>query len=366
MALLRMVSRLLVGVLFIISGLIKINDPVGTQIKLEEYFEVFASSFSPVFHEFIPAALVLSVVLSVLEIVLGVALLLNYRPKLTTATLLVIIIFFTGLTFFSAVTGKVTDCGCFGDVLKLTPWQSFIKDIVLLVFILFLVISYRKDGSPQASPGAGLWVLASTLVFTALAIIAIEHLPYFDFRAYKEGVNIVTDMQAREAPRYAYVMEKQGQVYELSEYPQESEGYTYKDIKLLNPEEATPKIVDFAIWNQEGDLTEEVLQGNKLLVIVHKVAKADAENIPAIRRLAESLQNRAEVLVVTSSDEAAYEAFRHEHQIAIPYAFGDATLLKTIMRANPGLVLLKDGVVLGKWHHNDVPEKAEVLQLLNR
>lgn len=365
MAIARLVARLLVGVLFIFSGLIKINDPVGTQIKLEEYFEVFASSFSPVFHEFIPAALVLSVVLSVLEVVLGIALLLNYRPKLNTAILLVLIVFFTALTFFSAVTGKVTDCGCFGDVLKLTPWQSFIKDIILLVLILFLFISYRRGPRPEPAPGAGLWVLASTLVFTFIAIMAIEHLPYLDFRAYKEGVNIPASMQPSEPYRYAYIMEKEGKVHELTEYPQEGEGYTYKDIKLLNPE-AAPKIADFAIWNQEGDLTEQVLQGNKLLIIVHKVDKADTDNIPAIRRLAESLQGRTDVLVVTSSDEASYEAFRHEHQIGIPYAFGDATLLKTIMRANPGIVLLKGGTVMGKWHHNDTPDKSEVLKLLNR
>lgn len=365
MGVLRIVARLLVGVLFIVSGLIKINDPVGTQIKLEEYFEVFASSFSPFFHEFIPAALAIAVVLTVLEVVLGVALLLNYRPKLTTAVLLVLIVFFTGLTLFSAVTGKVTDCGCFGDALKLTPWQSFIKDVILLGLIMFLFISYRRGRTPETSPGAGLWVLASTVLCVALAYIAIEHLPFIDFRAYKEGVNIPTNMKPSEDYRYAYIMEKEGNVYELTEYPQESEGYTYKDIKLLNPE-AAPKITDFAVWNQEGDLTEEVLQGNKLLIIIHKVDNADTENIPAINRLAQSLQGRADVLVVTSSDEASYEAFRHEHQLAVPYAFGDATLLKTIMRSNPGLVLLKDGTVLGKWHHNDTPEKSQVLKLLNR
>lgn len=365
MAMFRTFARLVVGILFIISGLIKINDPVGTQIKLEEYFEVFADSFSPVFLSLVPAALFLSVFLSVLEIVLGVALLLRFRPKLTTATLLVIIVFFTGLTFFSAYTGKVTDCGCFGDVLKLTPWQSFIKDIVLLVLILFLFISYWKGPRPEPTPGAGLWVAASAIVFTGLAIYAIEHLPYFDFRAYKVGVHIPTAMQPTEPYRYAYIMSKGGQDYELTDYPAETEGYEYKDIKLLNPS-AAPKITDFGVWNPEEDLTEKVLQGKKLLVIVHKVENADTDNIPAIRRLAESLQGRVDVLVLTSSAEASYEAFRHENQLAIPYAFADATLLKTIMRANPGLVLMQNGTVKGKWHHNDTPDRAEVLKLLNK
>lgn len=365
MPMLRLIARWLVGVLFIISGLIKINDPVGTQIKLEEYFEVFASTFTPAFHALVPTALVLSVVLSVLEVVLGVALLLKFRPKLTTAILLVLIIFFTALTFFSAYTGKVTDCGCFGDALKLTPWQSFTKDIVLLVLILLLFVSYRKGPEPETSPGAGLWVLVSALASIAIAIIAIEHLPFIDFRAYKEGVNIPTAMQPSEPYRYSYIMTKDGKDHEMTTYPDAAEGYEYKDIKLLNPE-AAPKITDFGVWNAEGDLTEEVLQGKKLLIIFHKVDKADADNVPAIRRLVQSLRGRADALVVTSSDEASYEAFRHQHQIDIPYAFGDATLLKTVMRSNPGLVLLKDGTVVGKWHHNDVPETAEVMKLLNR
>lgn len=369
MTLLRLIARWFVGVLFIISGLIKINDPVGTQIKLEEYFEVFASTFTPAFHALVPTALVLSVVLSVLEVVLGVALLLKFRPKVTTAVLLVTIVFFTALTLFSAVTGKVTDCGCFGDALVLTPWQSFMKDLVLLVLILILFFAYRRKGPEvpelQPSPGAGLWVLTTGLISIAIAVYAIEHLPYIDFRAYKKGVHIPTAMQPSEPYRYTYIMAKGGRDYELTDYPDAAEGYEYKDIRLLNPE-AAPKITDFSIWNKEGDLTEQVLEGRKLLIIFHKVDDADADNISAINRLAQSLGERAEVMVVTSSDEASYEAFRHRHQIAVPYAFADATLLKTIMRSNPGLVLLRDGTVLEKWHHNDTPEASEVLQLLNR
>lgn len=360
---LRLTARYLVGILFIISGLIKLNDPVGTQIKLEEYFEVFANDISPLFLKLAPLALELSVILSVLEVVLGIALLLHFRPRITTAVLLGIILFFTFLTFYSAYFEKVTDCGCFGDALKLTPWQSFIKDIALLVLILILFVSYRKKGEPDPKPGAGLWVLASAIISTGIALYAIEHLPFIDFRAYKVGVNIPAAMQPSEPYRYAYIMSRGGQQYELTEYPGEEEGYEYNDIKLLNPE-AAPKISDFAVWNNEGNLTEEVLRGPQLLIIVHKADKADGDAIPAINRLAQSLQGRVNSLVLTSSDEATYEVFRHGKQLAIPYAFADATLLKTIMRSNPGLVLLQDGTVLGKWHHNDTPEAAEILNLL--
>src|SRR4051812_527855 len=121
-------SRIFVGVLFIFSGLIKLNDPVGTKIKMEEYFEVFSEDFGSFFHYFIPYALEIGFIMIVLEIVLGVAVLLYYKMDITTKVLLALMVFFTFLTFYSAYFDKVTDCGCFGDAIKLTPWQSFWKD----------------------------------------------------------------------------------------------------------------------------------------------------------------------------------------------------------------------------------------------
>src|SRR5688572_3295105 len=140
-------SRFLVGGLFIFSGLIKLNDPIGTEIKLEEYFEVFATDFGSFFHYFIPYALEIGVVLIVLEVVLGVAVLINYRMTLSTKVLMALLIFFTFLTFYSAYFDKVTDCGCFGDAIKLTPWQSFYKDLILMAFVLHLYW-YRKRYAP--------------------------------------------------------------------------------------------------------------------------------------------------------------------------------------------------------------------------
>lgn len=359
-------ARYIVGILFIISGLIKVNDPVGTQIKLEEYFEVFATDISGFFHVFVPWALFLSVFLSVLEVVLGVALLARFRMRLTTSVLLVMIVFFTFLTFYSAYFNKVTDCGCFGDALKLTPWQSFYKDIVLLVLILFLFINRKKfdDAKGRSSGSFSGALVGLTLVFcTALAWYAIEHLPFIDFRAYKEGNNIPALMLPSEPFRYSYLMTKEGKEYELEQYPAATEGYDFKEIKLLNPE-AQPLITDFGVWNSEGDITEEVLQGNKLLLLIHTVQKTNTESLSAIRELVAGLEGEVEPLIVTSSDEATFEAFRHEQQLALPYYFGDATLLKTMIRSNPGLILLQDGTVVKKWHYNDVPEATDVKALL--
>jgi uncharacterized membrane protein YphA (DoxX/SURF4 family) len=361
---LTLTARYLVGILFIISGLIKVNDPVGTQIKLEEYFEVFATDFSEVFLYLVPYALFLSVFLSVLEVVLGVALLLRFKMKLTTSVLLVMILFFTGLTFFSAYTGKVTDCGCFGDALKLTPWQSFIKDLVLLVFIVILFVNSRRiEHFDKKKPAPALWVAATAVLCTALAWYAIEHLPFIDFRAYKKGNNIASLMEPSEDYRYSYIMMRGGVEYELDQYPDAQEGYEYKEIKLLNPE-AQPVITDFGVWSDEGDFTQQALEGAKLLVVVHAVQKADTGQMDEINTLVSGLGNTVESWAITSSDAYSFDAFRHEHQLAIPYFFGDATLLKTMIRSNPGLILLKDGTVIEKWHHNDVPSADEVKALL--
>ena len=139
------ILRYLVGSIFIFSGLIKINDPVGTQIKLEEYFGVFSSDFTSLFELLVPFALLISIVLCTLEIIIGIALLMNYKMKIVLKLLLSLIVFFTFLTFYSAYFNKVTDCGCFGDAIKLTPWESFYKDIILLVFSISILTTGRGN-----------------------------------------------------------------------------------------------------------------------------------------------------------------------------------------------------------------------------
>lgn len=361
MNMLAQVARFIVGGLFIFSGLIKINDPIGTAIKLEEYFEVFAADFAPFFTIFVPAALFFSVLLSVLEVVLGVAVLLNYRMQTTAWVLLLLIVFFTFLTFYSAYFNKVTDCGCFGDAIKLTPWQSFIKDIILLALIIVIFI-HRKNYKQQLSlKAADVTIATVTLLHVGLALYAIRHLPYVDFRAYKVGANIPKQMQPSEALRYKYIMEKDGKEHEFTSYPTE-EGYTFKEMVLLNPE-AQPKITDYSVWNNEGDYTQQTFEGNKLLVIMYDVTKANASSLDEIKKLAEQLPNDVEPIVLTASGEQIFESFRHEHQLSIPYYFADATVLKTMIRSNPGLMFVQDGLVKGKWHWRDVPSAEQIEKL---
>lgn len=363
MKIIKEFARYAVGALFIFSGIIKVNDPVGTAIKLEEYFQVFASDIAPFFEWFVPAALVLSVVLSVLEVVLGIALIIGYRMKTTAWVLLAMIVFFTFLTFYSAYFNKVTDCGCFGDAIKLTPWQSFYKDIILLVLIAVIFLKRGSYGSWLSMKMSEIKMVGSTFFFVVIAIYAIQHLPFIDFRAYKVGNHLPTLMQNSARLKYIYVMEKDGETFEFETYPTEG-GYTYVESKLMNPE-AEAKITDLNVWQSDADYTDQLLSGTKLLIIIHQVEKTSLDNIDRLRNL--TYENpRFNTWILTSSGYEKFESFRHAQQLAAPYYFADATVLKTMVRSNPGVVLLKDGVVLAKWHYNDTPLADDVVEILNR
>jgi uncharacterized membrane protein YphA (DoxX/SURF4 family) len=358
-------SRIFVGGLFIFSGLIKLNDPIGTQIKLEEYFEVFAEDFGSLFHYFVPWALEIGMIMIVLEVVLGVAVLLYWRMDISAWVLLSLMVFFTALTFYSAYFNKVTDCGCFGDAIKLTPWESFSKDIVLMVFVLHL-FWYRKGYKPSLKPSLGYSiVLATTLISLFLGIYAVRHLPFIDFRAYQVGAHIPTQMIPTEQPIIEYVFEKDGKEITSLKYLTDT-GYKYLSSRVLNEDKIKAKITDYSVSDPEGnEITQNTFQGPLLLFVSYDVRKASTDNQNNINDLVKGLDEKVPMLILTSSTAELTETYRHENQFAVPFAFADATVLKTIIRSNPGIALWKDGVVLGNWHHNDTPSSEEVMQLLN-
>lgn len=353
--------RILVGGLFIFSGLIKVNDPVGTAIKLEEYFDVFSNDIAGFFYYFKPYALYIGVVLVVAEVVLGVMLILGVKLKQTVWALGLMILFFTFLTFYSAYFNKVTDCGCFGDAIKLTPWESFYKDIVLLVMISFLFI-FRED-LPKESPK---WAVKFTWVVTGLSLglayYAIQNLPFIDFRAYKNGVNIPVNMQPSAPLHYTYVMKRGEEVLEFDQYPSE-EGLEFVEMVLKNPE-ALPKISDFAVWNSESDQTEFLFAGNKVVILSSNLSKMSGSNLDKLTALVKSLEGAPmDVVFVAAAPQEDIDAFLNQMNWSVIGLQADATVVKTIMRANPGIMVLKDGVVLEKYHHNNTPEATEVLDL---
>ncbi len=358
-------SRFFVGGLLIFSGLIKLNDPIGTQIKLEEYFEVFAEDFGSLFHYFIPWALEIGMILIILEVVLGIAILIFWRMNLSAWLLLLMMTFFTFLTFYSAYFNKVTDCGCFGDAIKLTPWESFTKDIVLMIFVAHL-FWYRKSYKPvlRTREGNGV-VLAVVLISFFVGIYAIKHLPFIDFRAYRIGNNIPQQMLPQEQPIIEYTFEKDGKEVHATQFLTSDEGYKYISSRVLNEEKVKPKITDYSVSSPEGeDKTQYTFEGARLLIVIFDVQKASSENINEISALTRQLEGKVDCFVLTSSGSDSMEAFRHEHQLAVPYYFADATVLKTIIRSNPGIALWNNGTVLGNWHHNDTPSPEAILNLL--
>ena len=355
------VLRIVVGGLFVFSGLIKINDPVGTAIKLEEYFGVFSSDIAPFFDLLKPYALSLSVFLVVSEVILGVMLLFGVRLKATIWALASMILFFTFLTFYSAYFNKVTDCGCFGDAIKLTPWQSFYKDVILLVLISFLVI-FRNDLPKKSPRWTNYLALGCAVISLGLAIYAIQNLPFIDFRAYKEGVNIPKNMQPSAPLEYTYVMKKEGKLVYLDQYPSE-EGYEFVEMTLNNPE-ALPKISDFAAWNAEGDYSDSLFQGNKVIILSYNLGKMNTSHLSEMGQLIASLKSAPiDFVFMAAADEKEIDVFLKKQGWSILGLQADATVVKTIMRANPGIMVLKEGVVVKKYHHSNTPDAGEVIDL---
>lgn len=355
------ISRVLVGVLFIVSGFIKANDTIGFGYKLEEYFEVF---HTPVF---IPYVVPIAMFICIFEIMVGVALLLGAYSKLNAWLLLLMILFFTWLTGYSALTGKVTDCGCFGDAIKLKPVESFIKDLVLLVFIIFIFIGkdHIKPLFNQTIQTIGLSV--GLLVTTAFTLYTYMFLPRIDFLPYKVGNDIKEKMSYPEgAVRDSFVMtfiySKEGKQYEftMDQLASIDASYTFVDRKdKLVREGYKLPIPDFKLSDMNGiDYTDSLLsqKGYRLIIVQKDVNESRSGSLPQIAKLAmEAQQNAIPVWGLTATPAAQLESFRHEYQLALTYYNMDVTPLKSMVRSNPGVILMKNNVVVKKWSAFAIP-----------
>src|SRR5690625_1615094 len=314
MKILVQISRFIVGILFIISGFVKAVDPIGFGYKLEEYFaaDVFDIQF---LHDL---ALPQATFFSLFEIILGVLLLLGIFRKFTTWSLLVLIVFFTFLTFYSAYFNKVTDCGCFGDAIPLDPWESFFKDVILLVLIILIFIKSHYI-RPLLKTNTSKWIIFILFIgCLALTYRVLTHLPVIDFRAYKIGNNI----------------------------PE----------KRMAVGNEIPKIQDFYVFSEEGEIADELLEEEKLLMIVsYKLELSDEKGWQAVKEASEqALSNGYKIVGITSSSDRNIEEISEKYNLNFPFYAMDETASKTIIRANPGLVTLESGTVTQKAHWRDV------------
>ncbi|MFH7015261.1 BT_3928 family protein [Flavobacterium sp. FlaQc-47] len=355
-------SRLFVGVLFIISGLIKLNDPVGFSYKLAEYFS------EPVFNmPFLePLALGLAIFLVILEVVLGVMLLVGYKSKLTIWALLLLIVFFTFLTFYSAYFDVVKDCGCFGDALHLTPWESFTKDIVLLFFIVILFINKKLVKPLFSNTVTNIITFASLVLCIIMAVWVLNHNPIKDFRPYKVGTNIEKGMEIPEgAPKSVVEMifiykvngvDKEFAEKDLANIP---EGATFVDRKdKVITEGYVPPIHDFTMVKDDSDYKEELLKEPKLLVFVtYDLALSNPDGMKKLEGLSKNAKAKGyKVIAMTASGADEIAKAKKQYGLDFDFYFCDATALKTVERANPSIVILQNGTVIQKVHYNDTDD----------
>jgi len=367
MKILTQISRILVGVLFIISGLIKANDTIGFSYKLVEYFEIFNMHF------FVDYAVSMAMFICIFEIMVGIALLIGAYTRLNMWLLLLMIVFFTLLTGYSAITNKVTDCGCFGDAIKLKPVESFLKDVLLLVFILIMFIG-QKHIKPIVSNKTIVSIAlgVSLLVITFFTFNTYMFLPKIDFLPYKVGNDIGQLMTLppdakRDSVVMVFIYEKDGKQFEFGVNEVGNVDDTYKFIdridKVIVEGDKAP-IHDFKLFDVSGqDYTDTLLlqKGFRMILVQTNILKSRTGIEPQIAQLANDCALAGiPFWALTNTTLTDVEPYRHEHQFAFNYYNMDVTPLKSMVRSNPGLLLMKDNVVVKKWSAYGIPTFEKV------
>lgn len=368
--------RVFVGLLFIFSGLIKINDPLGFSYKLEEYFEVFHIGFLS------SLALSMSIILCSLEIILGFALLIGVRAKSVAWGLLLLIIFFAFLTFYSAYFKVVQTCGCFGDAIPLTPWQSFSKDLVLLLLIIVIFIN-RKTIQPAFNKKIGdNLLIGSAVVAVGIGLYTYNFMPVIDFLPYKVGASIPDAMKIPPGAKpdeyqitYNLKNKKTEDTKVMTDKEYLSSGI-WKDNNwevVGTPENKLvkkgyePPIKDLSIQDAQGNnYTNELLSNpfNSFIVVAYDLNHTNVEAIGKLNAMAANLirdfNTRAIMLTSNSSKDA--DAFAKKNHLVMEIFYADEVPLKSMVRANPGVLLMKNGVILNKWHYHSVPKYEDLVK----
>lgn len=342
----------LVGGLLMVSGFVKLQDIAGFSYKLAEYGNVFEMDIM------IDNALYLAWFVSVFEIVLAFALITGWVMRITSILLVGMMVFFTFLTAYSAITGEVTDCGCFGDALKLTPMESFVKDVILTFATLpFLILAHQmKPAYPGKIPMAA--TLASFLIFGYFSYWTYQHLPVLDFRPYKVGSNMI-EATIRMSP-------DQIEDPPAHDYPYYHQGWPPPEDKFKMG--ITEEGMYFGGISYSCDsIPANEFFGNTLLIIIKDFEEAPEEAVKYSVDLHNSLADTdVKTYCPTSTGKSTLEDWKKKYNIpyCLVYEWIDETVLKTMVRSSPGYLLLKDGIIMGKWHYNDAPDKEEILSLL--
>ena len=356
------ISRYLLAITFIFSGFVKGVDPLGSAYKFGDYFMAFGLDF------LMPLALPLSFILCAAELVIGLLLLFNIRTQLASWGAMLFMAIFTPLTLVLAIYNPVSDCGCFGDAIILTNWETFFKNVPLLAASIFLVYR-RKRLNPLLPFSLEISIALLLLVLSFVpSIHGYRNLPLIDFRPYSIGVNIPEGMKFPEdAPTDVYktilYYEKDGVVKEFTQdnFPWQDSTWVFVDSKSVLVEKGyEPPISNFTLTDLYGwDLTDSVLHtpGYTMLAVAYRLSDANEQAFSRLNELYfKAKEEHINFFCLTASTADDIDRFVSTTGVAFPFLQADEIMLKTTVRANPGLILLHEGTIIGKWHYRNLPE----------
>ncbi|MDR1552274.1 MAG: DoxX family protein [Prevotellaceae bacterium] len=365
------ISRILIGLLFVFSGYVKAIDPLGFTYKLEEYFQSLHVTFLS------PLALIISILIIAAELVMGLCLLARIRMKLVAWCVLLFMLFFTVLTFYIAVKGDVVkDCGCFGDALVLSNTATFLKNLAAMPFVIFIFF-WRKNYTHVAKCITE-WIIAIAFFAAAVGIelYCLRNLPIIDFMPYKVGINIPESMEFPENAhpdeyKTTYYYSKNGETKDFDDtnYPWNDSTWTYVDSKSeLVKKGYEPPIHDFEIQTKDGeDITADIVYSEKFtfIFILRKIEQADISEISKINEIADFCRDadNFDFYAYTASGFDDIEKFIEKTNAKYQFCMGDETTIKTMLRSNQGLMLVKDGNILAKWSYQNIPSTDEIKKL---
>jgi uncharacterized membrane protein YphA (DoxX/SURF4 family) len=365
MKIIRLISRIITGLVFIFSGFVKAIDPLGSAYKFSDYFQAFHLDFL----KFL--ALPLAILLFTAEFITGVSVLSGFRQKTGIICAFLLILFFTPLTLVLALTNPVSDCGCFGDAIHLTNWQTFGKNIILLIFILILFAG-RRSVKAIFSPVREWVIIASfSTAIVLFSLYNLRFLPVIDFLPYNKGTVIADKMKIPEGAaadqyRTTFIYEKDGtrKEFTISNYPASDTSWKFIEQKsVLIKKGYIPPIHDFSIitLNKE-DITDQVLNyhGYTLIMISKKISEANRTSLNAGYEIGtQCLSSGIKFYILTASESDEIKKIEN----SLLFCNTDETVLKTMIRSNPGYILLKNGTIVNKWSWANLPRFTKLLKV---
>jgi hypothetical protein len=353
-------SGALLGILFIFSGFVKGVDPVGTEYRIIDYFIAFGIDWA------FPLALPLSVVMNAAEFVLGLMLFFNVKIRLSLWLTLLMMVFFTITTINDALYDPVPDCGCFGDAFILTNWQTLYKNLLILGFLMVAFFAQNKLKPWFSVKTEYTLSFLFIIAFVLFEVFNIQHLPMIDFREWKIGNRMVQNdkLPLRYFLKYKNTKTGKEKEYLSPDYPYDDSvwmsQWEFVDQRIVDP---NPKTTMLMLEDaNRNNITAEIIEnpGYQFMLVAYDLSKTDLSKIEEIQDFATSCQEKGySFVMLTSSLPEEVEAFVKKNHLSFDYCFTDDVSLQAMIRSNPGLVLLKDAVVLGKWHYNDFPDFNE-------